>query len=141
MMTHQDGINLDLLKTITSSDIKEVCTNITSCLEKHYNFDGIGFFLLVNGSTRTHFFTRTVPKHIIQNLEEIFPGNSQPKETAQNSLIYINKQGTPTIFNLQEHPGSIEPMGMAFPLCIQNQALGTLALVAKPATIKDLMAE
>ena len=141
MMTHQDGIILDLLKVITSSDIKELCTNITSCLEKHYDFDGIGFFLLVNGSTRTHFFTQTVPKHIVQNLEEIFPGNSQAKETAHSSLFCIEKQGKPAVFNFQEHPESIDPMGIAFPLCFQDQALGTLALVAKPATIKELTTE
>ena len=141
MMTHQDGINLDLLKAITSFDIKELCTNITRCLEKHYDFDGIGFFLLVNGSTRTHFFTQTVPKDIVQNLEEIFPSNNQAKETSHNSLIYLKKQGELAIFNLQEYPESIEPMGMAFPLCIQGQALGTLALVAKPATIKELTTE
>ena len=121
MMTHQHGINLDLLKAITSSDIKELCTNITSCLEKHYDFDGIGFFLLVNGSTRTHFFTQTVPKHIVQSLEEIF----------HNSLICLHKQGKPAIINLQEQPDSTEPMGIAFPLCIQDQSLGTLALMSQ----------
>jgi len=141
MMTHQDEINLDLLKVITSSDIKELCANIASCLEKHYSFDGIGFFLLVNGLTRTHFFTQTLPKHIVQNLEEIFPSISQSKETARNSLIYLEKQGELAVFNLHEHPESIEPVGIALPLCIQDQALGTLALMAKPATIKDLTTE
>jgi putative methionine-R-sulfoxide reductase with GAF domain len=141
MMTHQDAINLDLLKVITSSDIKDLCTNITSCLEKHYTFDGIGFFLLVNGSPRTHFFTQTIPNDVVQGLEKILPSISQAKEIKHNNLIYIAKQGDLAVFNLQEYPESIEPMGIAFPLCIQDQALGTMAMVAKPATIKDLMTE
>ena len=141
MMTHQDGMHLDLLKTITSSDIKDLCKNITNYLEKHYDFDGIGFFLMVNGSTRTHFFTQTVSKHIVQNLEEIFPGIGQAKETAHNSLIHLGKQGELTVFNLQDHSESIEPMGIAFPLCIQDQAFGTLALLAKPTTVKEMMTD
>jgi len=141
MMTHQERINLDLLKMITSSDIEKLCFNITSCLEKYYDFDGIGFFLKINGSTRTHFSTKTVPKDIVQGLEEIFPDISQTKEIKHNSLMYLKKEAKITILNLQEHPESIEPMGIAFPLCIQDQALGTLALVAKPATIKDLMTD
>ena len=141
MMAHQDGANLDLLKAITSSDIKELCTDITNCLEKHYDFDGIGFFLLENGSTRSLFFTQTVPMDIVQGLEEILPRPSHTKEKANNILIFSKKQGERVVFNLQEHPDSIEPMGIVFPLSIQEQAVGTLALLSKPATIKYLTTE
>jgi putative methionine-R-sulfoxide reductase with GAF domain len=141
MMSHQDEINSDLIRAITSSDIKELCTNVTSCIERHYDVDGIGFFLLVNGLTHTHFFTQTLPKDIVQGLEKILPNMSQTNEIKHNRLICKNKQGNPAVFNLQEHPEAAEPMGIAFPLCFQDQALGTLALLAKPSAIKELTTE
>ncbi len=137
-MIHQDGINSSLLKTITSSDIKKLCMNITDCLEQYYHFDGVGFFLLDHESTRTFFHSDVVPKKIVQSLEEILTRFNQDKKTADNILYFAKKQDELVVFNPQEHPESIEPMGIAFPLSIREQAMGTLALVTRPETIKDL---
>ncbi|OQY11100.1 MAG: hypothetical protein B6I30_07500 [Desulfobacteraceae bacterium 4572_187] len=127
-----------LLKTITSSDVEELCMNITDCLEQYYHFDGVGFFLLDTESTRTYFHSDVVSKKIIQSLEEILPRFIQEKETPNNILYFAKKQDELVVFNPQEHPEPIEPMGMAFPLSIQENVMGTLALVARSETIKDL---
>jgi len=134
----QENINLSLVKTITSSDVEELCMNITDCLEQYYHFDGVGFFLLDPESTRTYFHSDVVPKKIVQNLEAILARFNQDKETADNILYFAKKQDELVVFKPQEHPESIEPMGIAFPLSIREQAMGTLALVARPETIKDL---
>ena len=137
-MIHLDEINSSLLNTITSSDVEELCMNITDCLEQYYHFDGVGFFLLDPESTRTYFHSDVVPKKIVQSLEEVLPKFNQDKETINNILYFAKKQDKLLVFNPQEHPESIEPMGIAFPLSIREQAMGTLALVTRPETIKDL---
>ena len=137
-MIHQDEMNSNLLKTITSSDVEELCKNITDCLEQCYHFDGVGFFLLDPESTRTYFHSDVVPKKIVQRLEEILPKFNQDEETADKFLYFAKKQDDLLVFNPQETPESIEPMGIAFPLNFQKHAMGTLALVSRQATIKDL---
>jgi len=134
----QEDINLSLVKTITSSDVEDLCMNITDCLEQYYHFDGVGFFLLDPESTRTYFHSDVVSNEIVQSLEAILPRFKQDKETADNILYFAKKQDELVVFKPQEHPESIEPMGIAFPLSIREQAMGTLALVARPETIKDL---
>jgi hypothetical protein len=123
-MIHQDEINSNLLKTITSSDVEELCMNITDCLEQCYHFDGVGFFLLNPESTRTYFNSDVVPKEFVQRLEEILPKFNQDKETADKFLYFAKKQNDLVVFNAQEHPESIEPMGIAFPLSFREHAMG-----------------
>ena len=137
-MIHQDKINSSLLKTITSSDVKELCMNITDCLEQCYHFDGVGFFLLDSESTRTYFHSDVVPKKFVQRLEEILAKFNQNDETADKFLYFAKKQDDLLVFNPQEPPDSIEPMGIAFPLSFREHAMGILALVSRPETIKDL---
>ncbi|MBW1820882.1 MAG: hypothetical protein JRI92_03815, partial [Deltaproteobacteria bacterium] len=124
-MALQNGIDSSLLKTITSSDVEELCANITDCLKQHYPFDGIGFFLRDTESTRTFFHSDVVPKKIVQSLEEILPRFDQTKATASDILYFAQKQGELVVFNPRGHPESIEPMGIAFPLSIQDQSMGT----------------
>jgi len=140
-MAFQNGIDSSLLKTITSSDVEELCTNITDCLKQHYPFDGIGFFLRDTESTRSFFHSDVVPKEIVHSLEEILTRFDQTEATASNILYFTQKQGELVVFNPQEHPESIEPMGIAFPLSLQDQTMGTLALVTKPSIIEDLTTE
>jgi putative methionine-R-sulfoxide reductase with GAF domain len=137
----KDWINSNLLKTITSSDVEELCMNITDCLEQYYHFDGVGFFLLNPESTRTYFHSDVVPKKFVQRLEEILPRFNQDKETADKFLYFAKKQDDLLVFNPQEHPESIEPMGIAFPLSFREHAMGTLALISRPETIKDLASQ
>ena len=137
-MTHQDEMNSNLLKTITSSDVEALCKNITDCLEQCYHFDGVGFFLLDPESTRTYFHSDVVPKKFVQQLEEILPKLNQNEETADKFLYFAKKQDDLIVFNPQKPHESIEPMGMVFPLNCGEHAMGTLALVSQPSTIKNL---
>ena len=140
-MIHQDGINSSLLKTITSSDVEKLCMNITDCLKQHYAFDGVGFFLRDTESTRSFFHSDVVQKETVQSLEEILPRFDQTKATANNILCFAQKQGEMVVFNPWEHHESIEPMGIAFPLSINEQTMGTLAFVTKPSIIEDFTTE
>jgi len=139
----QEDMNSNLLKTITSSDVEELCKNITDCLEQYYHFDGVGFFLLDPESTRTYFHSDVVPKKFVQQLEEILPKLKQNEETADKFLYFAKKQDDLIVFNPQEDPESesIEPMGMAFPLSFREHTMGTLALISRPETIKDLTSQ
>ncbi|MGD9082972.1 MAG: GAF domain-containing protein [Desulfobacterales bacterium] len=134
----KNWINSSLLKTITSSDVEELCMNITDCLEQYYHFDGVGFFLLDPKSTRTYFHSDVVPKKFVQRLEEILPKFNQDEKIVNDILYFAKEQDDLVVFNPQEHPEPIEPMGAAFPLINREHVMGTLVLVAPPATIKDL---
>jgi putative methionine-R-sulfoxide reductase with GAF domain len=138
-MIHQDEISSSLLKTITSSDVEELCMNITDCLEQYYHFDGVGFFLLNPESTRTYFHSDVVPKEFVQRLEEILAKFNQNDETADKFLYFAKKQDDLLVFDPQEQSESIDPIGVAFPLSLREHAMGTLALISRPETIKDLI--
>jgi len=138
-MINQDEINSSLLKTITSSNVEELCMNITDCLEQYYHFDGVGFFLQAPESTRTYFHSDVVPKKIIQSLEETLPRFNHDGKIINHVLYFEKKQDEVVVFNPQENPESVEPMGIAFPLNIREHAMGSLALVCQPSTIKDLI--
>jgi putative methionine-R-sulfoxide reductase with GAF domain len=138
IMIHQDEMNSNLLKTITSSDVEELCKNITDCLEQCYHFDGVGFFLIDPESSRTYFHSDVVPKKFVQRLEEILSKFNQNQETADKFLYLAKKQDDLLVFNPQEDPEPIEPMGIAFPLSFREHTIGTLALISRPETIKDL---
>jgi putative methionine-R-sulfoxide reductase with GAF domain len=138
IMIHQDEINSNLLKTITSSDVEELCLNITDCLEQCYHFDGVGFFLLNPGSTRTYFHSDVVPKQFVQQLEEILAKFNQNEETSGRFLYFAKKQDDLFVFNPQEQSVSMDPLGIAFPLSYQDHAIGIMALVSRPEIIKDL---
>ena len=131
----------DLAKMISTHSVEEQCAYIENWLKKHYPLDGIGFFLKEPESTRTHFFTQTVPKDIVQGLKNIFHRISLTNGKEHNNLFYLDKQEDLSVSTFQENPESMEPVGIAFPLCIQDQSLGTLALIAKPSTIKELTTE
>jgi len=78
---------------------------------------------------------------IVQGLVEKLVSIGQAKETAPKKYIYQKKQGELVIFNLQEYSESMDPIGIVFPLCIQDQSLGILALMAESSAIKDLTTE
>jgi putative methionine-R-sulfoxide reductase with GAF domain len=137
-MIHQDEINSNLLKTITSSDVEELCMNITDCLEQFYHFDGVGFFLLNPESTHTYFHSDVLPMQIVCQLEEILTKFNQNQKTADKFLYFAKKQDDLFAFNPQEDPGSTDPLGIAFPLSFREHTMGTLALISQPETIKDL---
>ena len=140
-MALQNGIDSSLLKTITSSDVEELCANITNCLKQYYPFDGIGFFLRDTESTRSFFHSDVVPKEIVQSLEEILSRFDPTQATESNILYFAQKQGELIVCNPQEHPESKELMGIAFPLSLQDKPMGTLAVVTRPSTIEDLTTE
>jgi GAF domain-containing protein len=71
-------------------------------------------------------------------LEEILARFSQNDETADKFLYFATKQDELFVFNPQEQSESTDPLGIAFPLSYQDHTIGTLALISRPETIKDL---
>jgi hypothetical protein len=117
----KDEMTSSLLDMITAHEIKEQLSKITDWLKQHYHVDGIGFLFEDNGLTRSYFFTETVTKDIVQNLEETLPRAYQTKATAKDVLLFGLKEGKLSFFSLQEDFASLEPMGLTrppFALCV-----------------------
>jgi len=133
----QEDINLSLVKMISTNGIEEQCSNITNWLNQQYHLDGIGFFLKNAESTQAHFFTETVSKDVVHNLEDMLLELNQTDETQKDVLFFAQKPEKFVTFSPREHPDSPEPMGLAIPLGVLGRSVGTLALVADPATIRD----
>ena len=137
----QEDINLSLVKMISTNGIEEQCSNITNWLNQHYHLDGIGFFLKDAESTQAHFFTETVPKDVVHNLEDMLLKINQTEEMRKDVLFFAQKQGGLATFRSQEHSDSPETMGIVIPLGVLGRSVGTLALVADPATIQNFSTE
>ncbi len=137
----QEDINLSLVKMISTNGIEEQCSNITNWLNQHYPLDGIGYFLKDAESTHAYFFTETVPKDVVHNLEDMLLKINQTEETEKDVLFFAQKQGKLVTFSFREHSGSLEPMGVAIPLGVLGQSVGTLALLTDSATIQNFSTE
>jgi putative methionine-R-sulfoxide reductase with GAF domain len=137
----QEDINLSLVKMISTNGTEEQCDNITHWLKQQYPLDGIGFFLKNLESTQAHFFTETVPKNVVHNLEDMLLKIDQTQETQKNVLFFAQKQDKFVTFSPSEYRGSPEPMGVAIPLGVLGRSVGTLALVADSATIRNFSNE
>jgi putative methionine-R-sulfoxide reductase with GAF domain len=133
----QDDMNLSLVKMISTNGIEAQCAKITNWLKEQYPLNGIGFFLEDTESAQTHFFTETVPKDIVHDLEDMLLKLNQTQETQKDSVFFAQKQGGLATFRTREFPGSPEPMGLAIPLGVLGHSVSTLALVADPATLQD----
>jgi len=136
-----DEMNLSLLEMITSNNVAEQCIKIRNWIEQHYHMDGVGFFLRDIQSTRTYFYTEDLPEDIVQGLEENLPEFSQTKEAGNDVLLFGKKQGEIDFYSPHEHPESPKPMGLVFPLTIQDRSIGTLAIVAKSAKNQGLITQ
>jgi putative methionine-R-sulfoxide reductase with GAF domain len=134
----QEDMNLSLVKMISTKGIEEQCSNISKWLNQQYQLDGIGFFLKDAESTQAHFFTETVPKDAVHNLEDMLLKINQAQAPEKDVLLFAQKEEKFVTFNPTEHSASMEPMGVAIPLGILGRSVGTLALVADPATIRDV---
>jgi putative methionine-R-sulfoxide reductase with GAF domain len=137
----QEDMNLSLVKMISTNGTEEQCSNITNWLKQRYPLDGIGFFLKDVESTQAHFFTETVPKNVVHNLEDMLLKINQTQEIQKNVLFFAQKQDKFITFSPSEHPDSPEPIGVAIPLGLLGRSVGTLALVADSATIRDFSTE
>jgi putative methionine-R-sulfoxide reductase with GAF domain len=137
--SRKDEMNLSLLEIISSNDVAEYCAKITNWLEHYYHMDGIGFFLQDIQSTRTYFHSEDLPEDIIQGLEETISRPSQMNETVNDILLFGKKQGKIDFFSPQEDRGSLKPMGLIFPLKIQDRSIGNLAIVVKSSKIQSLI--
>jgi putative methionine-R-sulfoxide reductase with GAF domain len=126
---------------ISTNGIEEQCANITNWLKQQYPLDGIGFFLKDVESTQAHFFTETVPKNVVHNLEDMLLKINQTEEAQKDVLFFAEKEGRFVTFSPTKNPGSPEPMGVAIPLGILGRSVGTLALVADSATIQGFSTE
>ena len=134
----QEDKNLSLVKMISTNGIEEQCSNITNWLNQHYHLDGIGFFLKDAESTQAHFFTEKVSKNIVHNLEDMLLKINQTEEAQKDVLFFAQKQEKFVTFTPGEHSGSLEPMGLTIPLGVLGHSVGTLALIADPATLQDV---
>ncbi|MBW2247466.1 MAG: GAF domain-containing protein, partial [Deltaproteobacteria bacterium] len=137
----QEDMNLSLVKMISTNGIEEQCSNISNWLNQQYHLDGIGFFLKEGESAQTHFFTERVTervsKDVVQNLEDMLLKLNQTDETQQEVLFFAQKQEKFVTFSPGEHSGSLKPMGLTIPLGVLGHSVGTLALIADPATIQN----
>ena len=137
----QDHPYYDLAKLISTHDIEEQCSYIESWLKQHYHLDGIGFFLKEPESTRTHFFTESVPMDVVQNLQEMLVRINQTKEV-ENEVVLFTKNDRKFIpFSQIGNPGSIELMGIAIPFEVMDGIEGALTLLSDSETIHNFTAE
>ena len=81
----------DLANLISIHSIEEQCAYIENWLKQHFPLEGVGFFLKEPESTRTHFFTDSVPMDVVQNLQEILISINQTKETESEVLLFQKK--------------------------------------------------
>lgn len=133
----QEDISSGLLKMISTKSIEEQCSFITNWLNRHYQLDGVGFFLRNGEFSRAHFFTETVSKDVVSNLEDMFHKINQKQEPQQNVLFFAQRLGGLAVFGSDARPGSPEPAGVAIPLDVPGRFVGTMALVADQATLQD----
>lgn len=137
----KDEINLSLLKMISTHSIEDQCSYIENWLKQYYPLDGIGFFLKEPEFTRTHFFTKSLPMNVVQNLQEILISVNQTKEAESDVLFYAHKDWEFITLSQAENPGSLKPMGIAIPLRVPNGIVGTLTLLSDPETIHNFTNE
>ena len=137
----KEETNLGLLKMISTHNIEDQCSYIENWLKQHYPLDGIGFFLKEPESTRTHFFTKSVPINVVQNLQEMLISVNQTKEAESNVLFFAQKDWEFITFSQFEDPGSLEPMGIAIPLRVPDGIVGSLALLSDSETIHNFTTE
>jgi hypothetical protein len=131
----KDEINLSLLTMVSTHNVEEQCSYIENWLKQHYPLDGIGFFLKESESTRTHFFTKSVPMNVVQNLQEMLISINQTKEAESDVLLFTQKDWEFITFSHGKDPGSLEPMGIAIPLGVPGGFVGTLTLLSDSETI------
>ncbi|MBW2597649.1 MAG: GAF domain-containing protein [Deltaproteobacteria bacterium] len=134
----QEDKNLSLVKMISTNGIEEQCSNISNWLKQQYPLDGIGFFLKEAESTQAHFFTQTVSKDVVHKLEDMLLKINQTEEAQKDVLFFAQKKENFVTFSPGEHSGSLEPMGLTIPLGVLGHSVGTLALIADPATLQDV---
>ena len=137
----KEEINLSLAKMIPEGNLEEQCAKISDWLKGHYPLNGIGFFLKELETTQAHFFTETIPKNIIHNLEEMLTRISQTEAAEKAVLFFAQKDGGFEAFSPRENPGTLEPMGLIFQLGELGDSMGTLVLVSDSVTIQDLISK
>ena len=136
-----DETTLSLLKMISTQNLEEQCSYIETWLNQHYPLNGVGFFLEESDSTRTHFFTESLPINVVQNLEETLISLNNKNE-AKNHVLYLAQTDRELItFSQFENPGALEPMGVVLPLGIPNGFSGMLTLLADSETIHNFTAD
>ena len=133
----KDETNLGLLKMISTHNIEDQCSYIENWLKQHYPLDGIGFFLKEPESTRTHFFTKSVPINVVQKLQEMLISVNQTKEAERDVLFFAQKDWKFITFSQTEDLGSLKPMGIAIPLRVPDGIVGSLALLSDSETIHN----
>ena len=137
----EDDKNLGLLKMISTHDIEEQCSFIESWLKQHYQLDGIGFFLKEPESTRTHFFTESVPMDVVQNLQEMLIRINQTNEVENEVVLFTKNDWEYVPFSQIGNPGSLEFMGIAIPFEVMEGIEGTLTLLSDSETIHNFTTE
>ena len=137
----ENDVNMSLIQMISTHNIEDQCSYIETWLKQHYPLDGIGFFLKEPESTRTHFFTKSVPMNVVQNLQEMLISVNQTKVAESDVLFFAQKDWKLITFSQIEDPGSLEPMGIAIPLGVPGGFVGTLALLSDSGTIHNFTTE
>ena len=130
--------NLGLLKLISTRSVEEQFSYIVNWLRKYYPLNGIGFFLKEPESTHTHFFTETIPMHIVHDLQEMLVNVYQSEAREKDALFFVQKEDRCVALTSQEAPDTLDPAGLIFPLDNLNSYTGALVLVSDSKTIKDL---
>ena len=138
---YRNEIKLSLLKMISTHNMEEQISFIVNWLRQHYSLNGIGFFIKKSESSQAHFFTETIPMHIVQNLEEMLVNVFQAEEAKKDAMVLVQKEGRCIAFSPQETPDISESMGIIFPLDSQIDSMGALILFSDPRTIRDLISD
>jgi hypothetical protein len=125
----KNEMDLNLIQIMPAGNLEEQCFRISSWLKAHYPLDCIGFFLKEPETTRAHFFTETIPKNIVHNLEAMLVRVNHSETAKKDALFFAQKDGGFVAFSPLENPGTLEPMGLIFPLGALGDATGTLVLL------------
>ncbi len=129
---------------VLSINIEEQCNKISTWLKGQYPLNGIGFFIKEPETTRTHFFTETIPPNIIHNLEEMLLRIGQTEAAEKAVLFFAQKEEGFVAFSPRKNPGTLEPNGLIFHLRDLDESMGTmgaLVLVSDPGTIQELISK
>ncbi len=137
----KDDVNMSLAQMITTGNIEEQCANIEAWLKQHYPLDGVGFFLKESESTRTHFFTQSLPMNVVQNIQEMLVSINQTKEAESDVLFFAQKDWEFITFTQIKDDSSLKPMGISIPLGALSGFVGTLMLLSNSKTIHSFATE
>ena len=126
---------------IAENSVEAQCARIAEWLKRYCHVRGAALLLQDPRLDRTILYTEAIPADIFKNLKEILPNFSQANDSQDVVMFLIASEGRLTVTKQPKYYQSSESMVFAEALATEDRSIGTLALVAKPTTIRTFLDE